>query len=190
MTSVEHNIMICQWSEKSEIYFDNNDNFNNWSDKSWYFAIFDTDKSQNFAVIKFNNLFYCSIIKFVFSWISLGSEAMCPSHTRVIARRRKAWFYLCMSWILFAAQHSWMTLHMSRPLFVGSYFRSCGGISANEKEEQFASYDNKISLTSKQLTPSWFEWFLIGFTFSWCFHRYPYFDLDGWKRRSDLYKWP
>ena len=46
-----------------------------------------------------------------------------------------------------------------------------------------------IYLTSKQLTPSWFEWF-FGFTFSWRFHRYPYFDLVGWKRRSDLYKWP
>ena len=37
------------------------------------------------------------------------------------ARRRKAWFPLRMSIILFAAKHSWTTLLLSRPLFVGSY---------------------------------------------------------------------
>ena len=40
------------------------------------------------------------------------------------------------------AKLSWTTLRMSRPLFVGSFCRSCGGLSANEKEEQFASSDN------------------------------------------------
>ena len=44
-------------------------------------------------------------------------------HVRAIARRRKAWFRLRMSMsrILFAAKHSWTTLRMSRPLFLGSH---------------------------------------------------------------------
>ena len=33
-------------------------------------------------------------------------------------------------------KHSWTTLRMSRPLFVGSYY------SANEKEDKFPSNDN------------------------------------------------
>ena len=40
-----------------------------------------------------------------------------------IARRRKAWFHLRLSKILFAAKHSWTILRMSRPLFVGSYLQ-------------------------------------------------------------------
>ena len=48
---------------------------------------------------------------------------------RAIARRRKAWFRVRMSRILFAAapiaaEHSWTTtLHMSRPLFIDSYLQ-------------------------------------------------------------------
>ena len=48
---------------------------------------------------------------------------------RAIARRRKAWFRVPMSRILFAAapiaaKHSWTTaLRMSRPLFIGSYLQ-------------------------------------------------------------------
>ena len=63
---------------------------------------------------------------------------------RTIVRRRKAWFRLSMSKILFAAKLRWTTLRMSRPLFVGSSCRSRGGLKANEKEENFASNDNKI----------------------------------------------
>ena len=51
-------------------------------------------------------------------------------------------FILRMSEKLFAAKHSWTTLRMSRPLFVGSFCRSRGGLLANEKEEKFASNDN------------------------------------------------
>ena len=40
-------------------------------------------------------------------------------HARAIARRRKAYFRLRMSRILFAAKHSGTTLRMSRPLFAG-----------------------------------------------------------------------
>ena len=34
----------------------------------------------------------------------------------------RGFMYACMSRILYAAKHSWTTLHMSRALFVGSYF--------------------------------------------------------------------
>ena len=47
-----------------------------------------------------------------------------------------------MSRILFAAKYSWTTLRMSRPLFAGHELRSRGRLSANEKEEKFASNDN------------------------------------------------
>ena len=43
--------------------------------------------------------------------------------TRVIARRRKARFPLCISRILFAAKLCWTALHLSRPLFVGSHLQ-------------------------------------------------------------------
>ena len=51
----------------------------------------------------------------------LKSEAICHFHARAIARRRKLWFNLRMSRILFAAKHSWTALRTSRPSFVGSY---------------------------------------------------------------------
>ena len=38
------------------------------------------------------------------------------------ARGEKGGFFYALSKILFAAKHSWTTLRMSRPLFVGSYF--------------------------------------------------------------------
>ena len=49
-----------------------------------------------------------------------GKRSILPFFTRAIPRRRKAWFHLRMSRILFAAKHSWTTLRISRPLFVGS----------------------------------------------------------------------
>ena len=65
----------------------------------------DTDKSQYyFAITEFNNLFYLSV-------------------TNAIARRRKAWFHLRLNRILYTAKHSWTTLCMSSPLFVGSYLQ-------------------------------------------------------------------
>ena len=44
-------------------------------------------------------------------------------HERAVTRRRKAWFNLLMSRILFAAKHNWAILRMSRPLFVASYLQ-------------------------------------------------------------------
>ena len=81
----------------------------------------DTDKSRYFAITEFNN---CFIIRSpsLFLVISWGSEAISHFHARAIARR-KACFLLRMSRLLFAAKHSWTTLRMSRPLFVGSYLQ-------------------------------------------------------------------
>ena len=50
------------------------------------------------------------------------------------------------------AKHSWTTLPMSRPLFVGSYLQvTWWTFSANEKEEQFASNDNEVYCDSELL---------------------------------------
>ena len=57
----------------------------------------------------------------------------------------RAWFQLCMGRILFAGQHILTVLRMSRPLFVGSYLQSRGGLSANEKEGKNALNDNKFN---------------------------------------------
>ena len=58
-------------------------------------------------------------------WVCFFNEylAFCHFYTKLIARRRKAWFHLCMSRVLFVAKHSWTTLPMSRPLFVYSYLQ-------------------------------------------------------------------
>jgi len=58
-----------------------------------------SDKSQHFAIIKFNNFL-------AFGYL--------PFFTQV-------WFQLCMNRILFAAKHIKIVLFMSRP-FAGSYY--------------------------------------------------------------------
>ena len=74
--------------------------------------------------------------------IPMRSEAICHFHTRVIVRRRKAWFPLHMSRKIFAAKHSWTALRLSRPLFVGSYFVGhVVGSRPMKKKEKFASND-------------------------------------------------
>ena len=88
-------------------------------------------------------MFYHLITEFDFS--SSRREEIFHFQARVIARRRKAWFHLRMSrGLIFAAQQGWMTflLPMSRPLFVGSYLQVTWWVSANEKEEKFATNDN------------------------------------------------
>ena len=53
---------------------------------------------------------------------------ICHFHARVIARRKKVWFLLCMNRILFVPKHVKTTLQVSRPLFfVGSYLQARGG---------------------------------------------------------------
>ena len=71
---------------------------------------------------------------------------------RAIARRRKAWFRVRMSRILFAAapitaKHSWTTtLRMSRPLFIGSYLQVTWWALGLLKERKIASDDNSRNL--------------------------------------------
>ena len=83
----------------------------------------DTDKSRYFAITEFNNCFIIRspslFVCLFFEGISSGSKAICHFHARAIAKRRKARFHLRMSRILFAAKQGWMTLCLSRPLFVG-----------------------------------------------------------------------
>ena len=78
----------------------------------------DSDKSRYFVIAEFNN--NCFII-----WspcISSGSKAICHFHAR-----RKAWFWRVWKEYYLKpnakAKHSWTTLRMSRPLFVGSYLQ-------------------------------------------------------------------
>ena len=73
----------------------------------------DTETSRYFGTTEFNN---CFIIR--------SPSLLCHFlNARANARRRKAWFHLRMSRILFEAEYSWTTLRMSRPLFVGSYLQ-------------------------------------------------------------------
>ena len=65
--------------------------------------------------------YYWLIIRsssFFCSWISLECELISHFNARAITIRRKVWFHLCLSRILFAAKHSWTTLCMSGGLFV------------------------------------------------------------------------
>ena len=83
----------------------------------------DTGKSLYFAITEFN---YCFIIRsprLFFNEYLREAKRSALFQARTIARRRKAWFRLCMSRILFAAKHSWTTLRTSRPLFVGRYLQ-------------------------------------------------------------------
>ena len=60
---------------------------------------------------------------FTFQEISSGSEAICHFHARAIARRRKAWFHLRMSRLVFAAKQLNDIAHehtiICRQLFAG-----------------------------------------------------------------------
>ena len=82
---------------------------NNWSMRHWQITIFCNNRVQ----LSFSQ------------WVCFFNEylAFCHFYTKLIARRRKAWFHLCMSRVLFVAKHSWTTLPMSRPLFVYSYLQ-------------------------------------------------------------------
>ena len=80
----------------------------------WQIIIFCNNWVQNCFIIWLPSLFLMNIFG---KWSNLHFYA------RVIARRRKAWFHLCMSRILFAAKHSRTKLRMSGPLFVGRYLQ-------------------------------------------------------------------
>ena len=62
-----------------------------------------------------------------------------------------------MSSILFAAKHSSVTLRTGRPVFVAVICRSHGGLSANEKEETFASNDNSNKRSKANNQSNWMD---------------------------------
>ena len=69
----------------------------------------DTDKSQYFAITEFNN--YCFIIRspsLFFNEYLWETKQSAIFHVRMIARRRKVWFHLRVSRILFAASQTWL----------------------------------------------------------------------------------
>ena len=109
------NIVICLWPLDQSA-----------EGKGWGFIdMWDTDKLKYFVMIEFNNCFISQSLN-LFHWIywtTPGSEVICHFHSRMSPRRRKDWFPLRMSRMLFAAKHSWMTLRMSRPLLVVSYLQ-------------------------------------------------------------------
>ena len=87
---------------------------NDWSARHWQITIFCDNRVQW--------LFYHSITEFVFLRNIFGKRSnLHHFHASAIASRRKAWFHLRISRIVFAAKNSWATLRMSTPLFVGSY---------------------------------------------------------------------
>ena len=55
---------------------------------------------------------------------------------------RKAWFNIRSSRIFFAAKHSWTTLRVGGPLFVGSYLQVTWWALGQYKKEKFSSNDN------------------------------------------------
>ena len=77
--------MICQWRQ--------------------IFVLQDTDKSRYFVIIEVNKCFIIRSPSLFFN----EYVPFCHFHARAIAKRRKVWFHLRMSRILFAAKHSWIT---------------------------------------------------------------------------------
>ena len=110
MDEVEQNIVICWRSQRLRQNI-------NWSARHWQITMF----YDNWINDKLLFLSFDQWVCFFNEYLRLN-EAICHFHARAVERRRKAWFHLrIISTILFAAKHSWMTLCMSRPLFVGSY---------------------------------------------------------------------
>ena len=98
--------MICQWL--ADQYMPRLEaEENSWFVRHWQSTTFCVNRAQWQIALQ----------------IIIVCKAICHFHETAIARRRKAWFCLCMSRMLFPAKHSWTTLSMSRPFFVGSYLQ-------------------------------------------------------------------
>ena len=88
-------------------------------------------------------------------WISSGSEAICHFHTRAIARRRKAWFYLHMIRILIiCSQTYWTACAWADHLLLAVICRPCGWPSANEQSIFAMELEKLIVKTSCQINIS------------------------------------
>ena len=106
-----------------------------------------SDKSQYFAITEFNNCFIIRSLSLFFNeW-----KRSAFLYARAIARRRKSWFRLRMSRILFAAKQLNDVPHLQtiicRQLFTGYVvgFRPM-------KREKFASNDNSSFYTIRLST--------------------------------------
>ena len=97
----------------------------------------DTDKLGYFVITEFNNNCLSFDHRVYFLRNILGKWSDFPFSHKSDCKKEKT-----VSRIVFSAKSSWMTLRMSPPLFVGIICRSRGGLSANEKEETFASNDD------------------------------------------------
>ena len=91
----------------------------------WRADLRETHESRYFAITEFNN---CFIIRSpslcLKEYLREAKRSAIFTQKRSQDRwRRKAWFYLRRSTIVFAAKNSWTTLRMSTPLFVGSYLQ-------------------------------------------------------------------
>ena len=107
----------------------------------------DTDKSRYFAITEFNNCFVIQSPSLFFNEYLREVKQSAIFHARVIVRRRKVWFHLCVSGTLFAASQTWLDDIAHEQTIIILYAVICtsrGGLSANEKEEQFALNDNDI----------------------------------------------
>ena len=93
-----------------------------------------------------DDLFYHRFDHRICFLMNSGNEAICHFHARAITRRRKAWFHLRMSRISTLAKLSQTQLddiaHEQTHYLSSDICRSRGGLSANEKEETFASNNN------------------------------------------------
>ena len=87
---------------------------NNWPARHGRITIFCDNRVQL--------LFYHSISKFFLTNIFGKRSDLLFFHARTIERRRKVWFRLRMSRILFAAKQSWRTLCMGRPYYFRQFF--------------------------------------------------------------------
>ena len=131
MDRVEENIVICHWL--ADQYMPQlKAEENSWSVRHW--------RIKYFVLTKFNiNCFIIRSLSLFFNNIII-CKAICHFHETATARRRKAWFHLRMSRMLFAAKHSWTTLSMSRPL-LNCRQLSAGHIMCSQpvkNEEKFA----------------------------------------------------
>ena len=101
----------------------------------------DTDKSRYFAITEFNNCFIIQSPSLCFNEYLREVKQSAIFHARVITRRRKVWFHLRVSRILFAASQTWLDGIAYEQTVIILYAVICtlrGGLSASEKEEQFA----------------------------------------------------
>jgi len=125
LDEVEQNIVICQWRADQLLQI---------------IDLWDTDKSQYFAITEFN---YHSVNEFVF-WMNIWDFVIFTQNWSQEREKQLVSFVheqstsvICSQTLLDDIAHEQTII--CRQLFAGDMH---GGLSANEKEEIFASNDN------------------------------------------------